>query len=130
MTVASAVPEPAPAAATPVVVAQPRPAPVPARAAPPPAEAPLTAPDKSPGPGGGALLAQASRALRDGSLVRAVELSREAVNASPGNADAWLTLGAAYQATGNAAAAREAYRSCIEKAKTANVGECRVLAGP
>jgi Flp pilus assembly protein TadD len=61
--------------------------------------------------------------------VRAVELARQAVNASPSNADAWLTLGAAYQATGDAASAREAYRSCVERAKTANVGECRVLAG-
>jgi hypothetical protein len=116
---------PSPAAA-PQVVSQPRAAV--ARAAPPPQETPVV-PERAAEPGGGALLAQASRALRDGSLVRAVELAREAVNASPGNADAWLTLGAAYQATGNTAAARDAYRSCVEKARTANVGECRVLAG-
>jgi hypothetical protein len=121
-------PRPAPSpAAAPQVDSQPRPAA--ARAAPPPQETRLAVPEKAPDPGGGPLLAQASRALRDGSLVRAVELSREAVNASPGNADAWLTLGAAYQATGNAAAARDAYQSCVEKARTANVGECRVLAG-
>jgi hypothetical protein len=120
-------PPPAPAAAAePQVVSQPRPAV--ARAAPPPQEAPVVVPDRPADRGGGPLLAQASRALRDGSLVRAVELAREAVNASPGNADAWLTLGAAYQATGNTAAARDAYRSCVEKARTANVGECRVLA--
>jgi Flp pilus assembly protein TadD len=67
--------------------------------------------------------------MRDGNLVRAVDLARQAVNASPGNADAWLTLGAAYQATGDAASAREAYRRCVEKAHTANVSDCRVLAG-
>jgi Flp pilus assembly protein TadD len=61
--------------------------------------------------------------------VKAVELARQAVSANPSDADAWLTLGAAYQATGDAASARQAYRSCLEKAKTANVGECRVLAG-
>ena len=87
----------------------------------------MAVPDRAP-ESGGSVLAQASRALRDGSLVRAVDLARQAVNLSPGNADAWLTLGAAYQATGNPAAAHEAYRTCVEKARTANVGECRVLA--
>jgi len=92
-------------------------------------EAPLPTPARSESAGGGALVAQASRALREGNLVRAVELARQAVNASPGNADAWLTLGAAYQATGDAASAREAYGRCVERAKTANVSDCRVLAG-
>jgi len=48
--------------------------------------------------------------------------------ASPTDADAWLTLGAAYAASGNANAAREAYRSCVARAHTTNVSECRVLA--
>jgi Flp pilus assembly protein TadD len=74
-------------------------------------------------------LAQASRALAKGDTARAIELARAAVASNPGNADAWLTLGAAYQASGNAAAARDAYRSCSAQARTANVTECRVLAG-
>jgi cytochrome c-type biogenesis protein CcmH/NrfG len=49
------------------------------------------------------------------------------VRANPADAEAWLTLGAAYQATGNPSAAREAYRSCIAQAKNADVSECRLL---
>jgi hypothetical protein len=95
---------------------------------PAPQEAPPSA-DTRPEPGGGSLIAQASRALRNGTLVKAVELARQAVSANPSDADAWLTLGAAYQATGDTASARQAYRTCTERAKTANVMECRLLAG-
>jgi Flp pilus assembly protein TadD len=89
----------------------------------------LSPPDNRPEPGTGSLVAQASRALRNGTLVKAVELARQAVSANPGDADAWLTLGAAYQATGDNASARQAYQTCTERARTANVGECRLLAG-
>jgi Tfp pilus assembly protein PilF len=82
-----------------------------------------------PAPGGGSPLSQASRALSKGDTTRAVELARQAVASNPSNADAWLTLGAAYQASGNGSAARDAYRSCVAQAHTANVNECRVLAG-
>jgi Flp pilus assembly protein TadD len=95
----------------------------------PQGEAPLPASGRSESAGGSPLVAQASRALREGNLVKAVELARQAVNASPGSADAWLTLGAAYQATGDSASARDAYRRCVDRAKTANVSDCRVLAG-
>jgi cytochrome c-type biogenesis protein CcmH/NrfG len=57
-----------------------------------------------------------------------VSLARQAVAANPADADAWLTLGVAYQASGNGPAAKDAYRSCIAQAKTANVSECRLLA--
>ncbi len=119
-------PAPATAAASPLesrsVAATPRSA--------PPQESPLPAQGGADtGGGGGSPLLQANRALREGNLARAVELGRQAVNATPGNADAWLTLGAAYQATGDNASARDAYRRCVERARTANVSECRVLAG-
>jgi cytochrome c-type biogenesis protein CcmH/NrfG len=52
------------------------------------------------------------------------------VSGNPSNADAWLTLGAALQASGNGGAARDAYKSCVAQAHTANVNECRMLAGP
>jgi Flp pilus assembly protein TadD len=94
----------------------------------PAAEAPIAQSDRLDS-AGGSLVAQAGHALRDGNRVKAVQLAREAVNASPGNADAWLMLGAAYQATGDTGAARDAYRGCVDRAKTANIGECRVLAG-
>jgi len=81
-------------------------------------------------PGGGSALSQASRALAKGDTVRAVTLARQAVSGNPSNADAWLTLGAALQASGNGGAARDAYKSCVTQAHTANVNECRMLAGP
>jgi Flp pilus assembly protein TadD len=74
------------------------------------------------------MVAQASRALRSGALAKAVGLARQAVVASPRDADAWLTLGAAYQATGDVPAAHQAYRDCVARATSANVSECRVLA--
>jgi cytochrome c-type biogenesis protein CcmH/NrfG len=50
--------------------------------------------------------------------------------ASPANADAWLMLGAAYSASGNPGAAKDAYRRCVAQARSANLSECRVLAAP
>jgi hypothetical protein len=85
--------------------------------------------DTTPEPAGETLVMQASHALSRGATAHAVELARQAVSANPGNADAWLTLGAAFQASGNASAARDAYQSCVAQARTANVSECRMLAG-
>ena len=86
--------------------------------------------DTGPVPGGGSALSQASKALAKGDTARAVSLARQAVSGNPSNADAWLTLGAALQASGNGGAARDAYKSCVAQAHTANVNECRMLAGP
>jgi cytochrome c-type biogenesis protein CcmH/NrfG len=83
-----------------------------------------------PSTGGGSPLSQASRALAKGDTPRAIALARQAVAGNPSNADAWLTLGAAYQASGNGAAAHDAYRSCVAQAHSANVNECRMLSGP
>jgi Tfp pilus assembly protein PilF len=83
--------------------------------------------DLGPAVPGSSLVAQASRALSRGDVALAQDLGRQAVAANPANADAWLTLGAAYQAGGNPNAAHVAYRSCIAQARTANVSECRVL---
>jgi cytochrome c-type biogenesis protein CcmH/NrfG len=72
---------------------------------------------------------RANRALRTGDKGKALELARQAVQANPGDADGWLMLGAAYQASGNSSAARDAYRTCVAQAHTVNVSDCRVLAG-
>ena len=96
------------------------PAPAPAR------ESPV---DTGPATGGGSLVVQASHAMAKGDMARAVSLARQAVGNNPADADAWLTLGAALQASGNGGAAHDAYRSCATQAHSANVGECRVLAG-
>jgi CheY-like chemotaxis protein len=77
---------------------------------------------------GGSLIAQASRAMRKGDRQLAVDLARQAVAQNPSNADAWLTLGAAYQSSGNGGAAKDAYRSCTKQAHSGNLNECYVLA--
>jgi hypothetical protein len=85
--------------------------------------------DARPDPAGGSLIAQASHALAEGETPKALALAHQAVLANPSDADAWLILGAACQAAGNQPAARDAYRSCVSSARTANVSECRLLAG-
>jgi DNA-binding response OmpR family regulator len=75
------------------------------------------------------LVMRANRALRTGAKERAVELARQAVKENPSDADGWLMLGAAYQASGNNVAAHVAYKSCVAQAHTVNVSDCRVLAG-
>jgi DNA-binding response OmpR family regulator len=132
-------PAPAPVAPTAATATQPAPttAPRPTAAAPAIAAAPATAAaparetpvDTAPAPGGGSLVSQASKAMAKGDMARAVSLARQAVSNNPGDADAWLTLGAALQASGQGGAAHEAYRSCATQAHSANVGECRVLSG-
>jgi CheY-like chemotaxis protein len=74
------------------------------------------------------LVKQASQALSAGAMVRAVTLARQAVTANPGDPEAWLTLGAAYQASGQSSAAHDAYRACLAQAHGSNVSDCRVLA--
>jgi cytochrome c-type biogenesis protein CcmH/NrfG len=91
----------------------------------PGAEAPIDTGSQT----GGSLIAQAGRALQKGDAAKAVTLARQAVAENPANADAWLTLGVAYQASGNAAAAHDAYKSCTKQAHYANVTECFARAG-
>jgi CheY-like chemotaxis protein len=85
--------------------------------------------DVGPESPGGSLVMRANRALRTGAKERALELAHQAVQVNPGDADGWLMLGAAYQASGDRSAARDAYRTCVAQAHTVNVSDCRVLAG-
>jgi Flp pilus assembly protein TadD len=78
---------------------------------------------------GGSLIAQAGRAMQKGDSAKAVSLARQAVAENPANADAWLTLGAAFQSQGNSGAAHAAYVNCTKQAKYASVTECFTLAG-
>ncbi|NVL67684.1 tetratricopeptide repeat protein, partial [Escherichia coli] len=63
------------------------------------------------------------------SASRAAELAWKATTRDPSNAEAWLTLGAAYHSLGNKAQAMNAYRSCAKHATGPRVAECRALAG-
>ncbi len=64
-----------------------------------------------------------------GAASRAAELAWKATKRDPSSAEAWLTLGAAYQSLGNRAQAMQAYRSCAKQATGPKVAECRALAG-
>jgi CheY-like chemotaxis protein len=74
------------------------------------------------------LVRDAERALLKGDTDRAQALSQQAVSANPGDADAWLTLAASRRASGDLAAAHDAYRGCIEQAHTVDLEHCRILA--
>jgi CheY-like chemotaxis protein len=75
-----------------------------------------------------ALVRDAQRALLNGQTERARSLAQQAVSERPVDADAWLTLAAAQRAAGDLAAARETYLNCIQRAQTASLNHCRILA--
>jgi cytochrome c-type biogenesis protein CcmH/NrfG len=106
-------------------VPRPQPSPQPAAQ---PAQQPASVADTKPAGSTGNATRDAQRALDRGDTARAVELARQATSADPTNAEAWLTLGAAYEASGRASLARSAYQSCATRGKGERVGECRALA--
>ena len=59
----------------------------------------------------------------------AADLARQATAANPADAEAWLTLGGAYDMMGNKAAAKGAYKSCVTKGQGPQVAECKALLG-
>lgn len=74
------------------------------------------------------LVKQAQKALDSGQAGNAIRLAAQATAQSPDNAEAWLTLGAAYDMAGNGGAAKQAYRSCVAKAGGHPlVGECKAF---
>jgi DNA-binding response OmpR family regulator len=98
-------------------------------AAPPPHVFVQPAPAATETQTGGSLLQQAQHMLERGSTARAADLARRATAADPSSAEAWLTLGAAYDAAGNRALAHLAYKSCVDSGKGSRVGECKELLG-
>ncbi|HWL85959.1 MAG TPA: response regulator [Polyangiaceae bacterium] len=116
--------------APPAQSSSPLPSSFPPRSSPPPQPSPLD--ERSRGGGGtkGTPTQQAQRLLERGDAAGAADLARRAVNADPTNAEAWLTLGAAYEAQGSRALAHGAYKSCVDKAEGPRVSECRALIAP
>jgi DNA-binding response OmpR family regulator len=111
------------------------PSPPSAEAPPPNVSSPaVPSPPVSPGSAGQvdgasvrALIREAQALLDRGSFGRAIDVGKRATAMDPTNAEAWLTLGGAYDANGNHLQARSAYKSCIEGAKGGRVTECRAL---
>lgn len=77
--------------------------------------------------GDAALSALAFINLNRGRNHEAAQLAERAVAANPRNAQGWIVLGAARDALGQRAAAREAYRNCVEHGVGRWVRECRQL---
>ena len=102
----------------------------------PQASSSATAPVPSQAPPAAALPAQgaakereASRfALERGDLGGAVAAGERSVALDPTDGEAWLVLGAAYQARGEFAQARRCYRSCVEQGTRGPKAECRAMA--
>ena len=87
-----------------------------------PAAAPAAA-----GGNGAALARQAFGLLNRGQNQRAAELAQQAVAADPTSSQGWITLGAARQAMGDSAGAREAYNQCVSQGQGQYVRECRLM---
>ena len=99
----------------------------------PPVAAVVDAPDASAAAASESFTQQAQKALEKegqrGAASRAADLAGKATRQDPSNAEAWLTLGAAYHTLGSKNLAQQAYRSCATKATGPRVAECRALAG-
>ncbi|MFO0676089.1 MAG: tetratricopeptide repeat protein [Polyangiaceae bacterium] len=66
-------------------------------------------------------------ALEKGAAALAIASAKKSVDADGTDAEAWLLLGAAYQETGRARDARQAFQSCAKEAKVGPISECRAL---
>ncbi len=129
-TATSTVPEVPPpvavASQSPPVASSPAPSSVPSVSAAPEHPAPNPAANAEE-PSARALVAQAQVFLDRGAYGRAIELARRATQADSTNAEAWLTLGGAYAASGSTGQARVAYQRCVDQAHGAAASECRAL---
>jgi hypothetical protein len=122
---------PVPAAAPPVdTAAAQAPAPVAAAAASPegqPAASP-DAPAATPDPVAAAKEKVTSRnALERGKNADAIEAGERSVALDPTDGEAWLILGAAYQAKGDMKNARRSYKACLEQGKRGPKSECAAM---
>ena len=118
-----------PADAAVVEMDEPDSAPAPKPSATTSAATSATAPPTNNPPPTGNPLQKAQNALGAGNLGAAVGYARQATQQNPSSAEAWLTLGGALDAQGNSGAAKQAYRSCVQKAQGSQVSECKALLG-
>jgi type IV secretory pathway VirB10-like protein len=80
-------------------------------------------------PAGATKEREASRfALERGDLGTAVAAGERSVALDPSDGEAWLVLGAAYQARGELAQAKRCYRACVEQGSRGPKAECRAMA--
>ena len=67
----------------------------------------------------------AKAALERGSNAAAIAAGERSVALDASDAEAWLVLGAAYQAMGNVAMAKRSFHSCVSQGKKGPVSDCR-----
>jgi tetratricopeptide (TPR) repeat protein len=65
--------------------------------------------------------------LDQGAFAKAVAAGEQSVALDPGDGEAWLLLGAAYQSMGKGAEARRTFTSCVAEGKRGPVNECRAM---
>lgn len=119
-------PPPEPSAAPPVAAAAPAQAPeppAPAAEAPPPASETTEVTELD--PKAAAVEKHASQlALERGKAADSIAAGERSVALDPSDAEAWLILGAAYQAKGDSSNARRAFRACLQQGKRGPKWEC------
>ena len=120
-------PPPAPTPPPPAPTPQPAPAPVAAPPAPAAAApAPVVAPP-APATDARTVKQMALRAFERGDVGAALRAGQLAVELDPGDAQAWLVLGAAQQQRGQVAAAKKTFRDCVKQARRGPRDECLAL---
>ncbi|HLK35127.1 MAG TPA: hypothetical protein VKU41_00155 [Polyangiaceae bacterium] len=70
---------------------------------------------------------EARAALEHGRLGAAIEAGERSVAADPGDCEAWLILGAAYQQKGDWKDARRCYKSCVDEGVRGPKDECAAM---
>jgi Tfp pilus assembly protein PilF len=65
--------------------------------------------------------------LEQGDAPSAIQRGERSVRLDPGDADAWLVLGAAYMLRGANGQARRCFSTCVQVAKRGDRGECAAL---
>jgi hypothetical protein len=127
--VAAASPTPEVAAVASQVVAPSPPTPAPAASA---VEGTAPAPSTTavaPAGAGATKEREASRfALERGDLGAAIAAGERSVTLDPTDGEAWLVLGAAYQARGDLTQAKRCYRACVDQGRRGPKAECRAMA--
>jgi tetratricopeptide repeat protein len=70
---------------------------------------------------------RARQALERGRIATAIAAGQTATAMDPGDAEAWLILGAAYQQKGDLRQARRCYQDCVSKGQRGPKGECAAM---
>ncbi len=71
----------------------------------------------------------AKAALERGANATAIQAGERSVALDPSDGEAWLVLGGAYQAMGNASQAKRCYSACVNQGKKGPISDCKDMLG-